>query len=171
MNKCIFTGRLTKDPAYQKASKDKSSFVAFTLAVTNGYGDTEKTMFIDCCANGYLADALNDSLYKGVKVIAEGQFYTYDSKYGNNKLALNLKECEIVQHTKSYLEKHADVERDAEIRKSNVLDEYALFISHSRVAEDKPINTTVKKSSYMGMEEDDDGFLACSEDDSDLPFD
>lgn len=131
MNKCMFTGRLTREPAYKAKGYDKNSMIAFTLAVNNSFGDTEKTLFIDCSAFDSLADRLSTELYKGVKVLVEGVLYTYDSQYGNNKLALTLKDCEIVQHTNAYLKQHSNILKDIEKRTEEVIKEAELYGDNS----------------------------------------
>lgn len=177
----MFTGRLTREPAYKAKGFDKTSIIAFTLAVNNGFGDTEKTLFIDCSAYGSLADKLSTELYKGVKVIVEGVLYTYDSQYGNNKLALTLKDCEIVQHTSAYLKKNNNILKDIEKRTDEVIKEASEFANNDTNKFNKKSKAVswdeiekslaVEKENKYGLDEDGDGFLVCSEDDIELPFD
>ena len=182
MNKCVFTGRLTKEPVYMAKTKDKMSFLAFTLAVTNGYGDTEKVMFIDCSANSSLADRLNSILYKGVKVIVDGQLYTYDSKYGENKIALNLKDCEIVTHTKAYLEKNKHIKKEIEERQNEIINEAVIYQYGDKREEMTGKGKAVdwdkierelgyKDSKLSDLPTDEEGFMQIDEDDIGLPFD
>lgn len=190
MNKCIFTGRLTKDPAFKKKTNKIDAFVAFSLAVTNGYGDKERTFYLDCSTYGWLAEWINDNCYKGVKVIVEGTFYTYDSKYGNNKLCLDLKACEIVQHTKAYIEENPQVLREIEQHTSDLLNEALLFTETKKQtkaetwediekmlsgddyskAPDKDTKVYPGNSGKLNLPVDDDGFISIDEDDVDLPF-
>lgn len=176
MNKFLVTGRLTREPAYMEKDSEKSSYLAFTLAVDNGFGDTEKTLWLNCCASGALADRLHKELYKGVKVLAEGVFYTYDSKYGNDSLALKLKDCDIVTHTKAYLQAHPEVVKQQEERVKEIIEEARKF---EGLPKSKSVDKNYKsESEFMeildgfdktGLELDEDGFVLAG--DCDLPFD
>ena len=192
MNKCIFTGRLTKDPVYKKKTAKIDSFVAFSLAVRNGYGDTERTFYVDCTVYGWLADEIHETCYKGVMVVAEGTFYTYDSKYGKDKLGIYLKSCEVAQHTKAYLEEHPEVLKESKERFGDVMNEYVLQIEHKKPAakkedtwekiesmlmsdefanSDSDEDANKKAGDKLGLSLDEDGFIQVDEDDVDLPFD
>lgn len=187
MNKCIFTGRLTKDPVYKKKTSKMDSFVAFSLAVRNGYGDTERTFYVDCSTYGWLADEINEKCYKGVMVVVEGTFYTYDSKYGKDKLGVYLKSCEIAQHTKAYIEEHPEVLEEGRERFGNVMNEYVLLVDNKKkpavskedtwekiealLMSDEFNKENDEASSKLGLELDEDGFIKVDENDIDLPFD
>ena len=176
MNKCIFTGRLTKDPVYKKKTAKIDSFVAFSLAVRNGYGDTERTFYVDCSAYGWLADEIHETCYKGVMVVAEGTFYTYDSKYGKDKLGIYLKSCEVAQHTKAYLEEHPEVLKESKERFGDVMNEYVLKIESMLMSDefansDSDEDANKKAGDKLGLSLDEDGFIQVDEDDVDLPFD
>lgn len=195
MNKCLFTGRLTKDPTFKKKTNKMDAFVAFSIAVTNGYGDNERTFYLDCSTYGRLAEWISDNCYKGVKVLVEGVFYTYDSKYGNNKFCLDLKSCEIVQHTRAYIEENPQVLRDIDKHTSELLNEALLFTEKKKQTkvetwediekmlegEDYKKNNPELNSSIeqlpiydmkgIGLPVDEDGFMVINEEDVELPFD
>lgn len=156
MNICIFTGRLVKDPSYRD-DRDERPTLGFTLAINNGFGDKQNTVFMDCITSGKLADVFKDRLYKGVKIIIEGYLYSYTwvDKSGCNRheKALYVKSIEIIAHTKAYLEEH----------KSGSL----------MGATDTEGGERYYKqwSQKLGeMKTDADGFLIIEEGDTDLPF-
>src|SRR5690606_592747 len=73
MNKYIFTGNLTKDCAQQYTPSGKA-VCNFTVAVKDGYGENEKTEFIDCALFGKRAEGGWPAyLTKGQKVLVEGR--------------------------------------------------------------------------------------------------
>lgn len=73
MNKYIFTGNLTKDCRTATTPAGKA-VCNFTVAVTDGYGDHEKTEFVDCAMFGKRAEGkLPGYLVKGQKVLVEGR--------------------------------------------------------------------------------------------------
>lgn len=158
MNKCFFTGRLVRDAVYKDSSyNNEKPTLAFSLAINNGYGDNVNTVFIDCVTTGKLADIFKGRLYKGIKVIVEGYLYSYtwSAKDGTRyEKALYIKSCEIVAHTKAYLEKHGNTE--------------AKLISGVDTESNEKYYTSWSKT--LGeLKTDVDGFLIV--DDTDLPFD
>lgn len=178
MNKCIFTGRLTKEPKYLGKTEEEAAFLAYTLAVTNGYGDSAKTFFINCTALGNEADKQKKKLYKGVKVIVEGELYCYTSNAGDDKVALSVKDCDIVQHTKAYMEKHqseieslrkAEIERATQKKKLDVKKDKDGKVVRDWYNDESDYYD--KKKSKYGIQEDEDGFMQIEEDDCILPFD
>lgn len=86
MNKCIFTGRLTRDPE-TKQSQSGMSITRFSIAV-----DRMKTKdnqnpgadFLNCVAFGSRGDFVSKYFHKGDKIIMESHVQTgsYDGQNG-----------------------------------------------------------------------------------------
>ena len=72
MNKVILTGNLTKDMEVEITSNDKIHGM-ISLANNVGYGDNQKTNFINCDLYGQRVDTLSKYLLKGTKVLINGQ--------------------------------------------------------------------------------------------------
>ena len=72
MNKIIVTGNLTKDMEVEITSNDKIHGM-ISLANNVGYGDNQKTNFINCDLYGNRVDTLSKYLLKGTKVLITGQ--------------------------------------------------------------------------------------------------
>ena len=78
MNKCIYMGRLTRDPEV-RYSQDKKAVARYTVAV-----DRVKTPnnpnpganFISCVAFGKSAEFAEKYLKKGMKILVEGHTQT-----------------------------------------------------------------------------------------------
>ena len=72
MNKIIVTGNLTKDMEVEITSNDK---VHGKISIANnvGYGENQKTNFLNCDLYGQRVDTLSKYLVKGAKVLITGQ--------------------------------------------------------------------------------------------------
>ena len=72
MNKIIVTGNLTKDMEVEITSNDK---IHGKLSIANnvGYGENQKTNFLNCDLYGQRVDSLSKYLVKGAKVLINGQ--------------------------------------------------------------------------------------------------
>ena len=86
MNKVIITGNIAKEieVKYTQTGKCVSNF---TVAVNEGYGDKQKTTFINCVAWEKTAEALGNYCSKGSKVLVEGslQVRSYDAQDGSKR--------------------------------------------------------------------------------------
>lgn len=72
MNTGVFTGNLTKN-CRTGATPTGTSMVNFTLAVSIGYGDNEKTEYVECSLFGKRAEGkLPQYLVKGASVLVMG---------------------------------------------------------------------------------------------------
>ena len=71
MNKVFINGHLVKDMEV----KDTGKFLVgnFTIANNVGYGENEKTNFINCVMFGDRVESLVDYLVKGCKVLVDGE--------------------------------------------------------------------------------------------------
>ena len=72
MNKIIVTGNLTKDMEVEITSNDKVHG-KLTIANNVGYGENQKTNFLNCDLYGQRVDTLSKYLIKGAKVLINGQ--------------------------------------------------------------------------------------------------
>jgi single-strand DNA-binding protein len=86
MNKCIFTGNLTKDPELNETSKG-ASVCKFSIAVTRDYANadgTKESDFLNIVAWRGLGENCAKFLKKGNKVLVCGKLETrsYEDKDG-----------------------------------------------------------------------------------------
>ena len=70
MNNVQLLGRLTKDPELTKGTKNKKSYVKFTMAVPRIKKD--ETDFINCVAFEKTGEVISQYLKKGNKILIEG---------------------------------------------------------------------------------------------------
>lgn len=70
MNLCIFSGRLTRDPEIRHANSG-TQITSFSIAVNSGWGDNEKTNFINCTL--FKRENLVPHLTKGKAVTVTGE--------------------------------------------------------------------------------------------------
>lgn len=75
MNKVIISGNITKDIDLRKTQTNKS-YVKFSVANNEGYGDKKITTFINCTAWEKTADIIAEHCSKGSKVLIEGSWRT-----------------------------------------------------------------------------------------------
>ena len=71
-NKVILVGRTTRVPEV-KMTSGMTKVVNFTLAVDNGYGETQKTDFFNCVAFGKTAETIAAYVKKGDLILVEGR--------------------------------------------------------------------------------------------------
>lgn len=86
MNKVIINGHLVKDMEV----KDTGKFLVgnFTIANNVGYGENEKTNFVNCVMFGDRVESLVDYLVKGCKVLVDGELALEQyEKDGENRYA------------------------------------------------------------------------------------
>lgn len=82
MNKVILVGRLGQDPEHKTANSG-TSFVKFSLATNDGYGDNKKTNWHSCTAFGKVADIINQYVSKGSEIAISGSidYNKHEDKY------------------------------------------------------------------------------------------
>lgn len=73
MNNVCLVGNLTRDPEVRDGT---TTVCRFTVAVTDGYGDNEKTSFVPIVVFGKSADNCGRYLTKGSKVGVQGRIQT-----------------------------------------------------------------------------------------------
>lgn len=82
MNKVTLVGRLGQDPEHQ-TSKAGKSFVKFSIATNDGYGENKKANWHNCTAFGKAADIINQYVSKGSEIAIGG---TVDYNTHNDKI-------------------------------------------------------------------------------------
>ena len=75
MNNFIGIGRIANNLEL-RSTNNGNSVCQFTIAINEGYGDKEKTDFIDCVAWNKRAESICKYCDKGVKVAVEGKLQT-----------------------------------------------------------------------------------------------
>ena len=75
INKAILMGRLTKDPELRHTDSG-TPVCSFTVAIQNGYGENQKTDFINCVAWNKSAEFVDKYFTKGRMIIVEGRIST-----------------------------------------------------------------------------------------------
>ena len=85
MNKCFFIGRTTSDITL-KTTSNGTTYAKFSLAVDTGYGDNQKTSFLNMTAWNKMAETLSKYVPKGRKILVECEALQnqYKDKNGNN---------------------------------------------------------------------------------------
>ena len=71
MKKIIITGRVGRDPESRYAPSGEA-FVTFSLAVTTGPKDNQKTDWLEISCNGRTAETVQKWVKKGSKLLIEG---------------------------------------------------------------------------------------------------
>lgn len=75
INKVILMGRLTKDPEL-RYTNNKTPVCSFTIAVNNGYGENQRTDFVNCLAWNKTAEFVTKYFTKGKMIIVIGRIST-----------------------------------------------------------------------------------------------
>ena len=85
-------GRVTKDFVLKKSEKSGCFYVNFSLAVNEGVGEKQKTLFFECIAFGAEAERLvNAKVKKGSLLHVTGKFGTSEFNYANGEKGYSLK--------------------------------------------------------------------------------
>lgn len=87
MNKVTLVGRLGQDPEHKTATSGKT-FVKFSLATNDGFGDNKKTNWHSCTAFGKAADIINQYVKRGSEIAVSGSidYNKNEDKYYTNIL-------------------------------------------------------------------------------------
>lgn len=75
INKVILMGRLTRDPELRHTG-DGKPICNFSIAISNGYGEEQKTDFINCVAWNKSAEFVEKYFTKGRMIIVIGRIQT-----------------------------------------------------------------------------------------------
>ena len=93
MNKCVFIGRLTRDPE-MRYTQAGTAYTTFTLAVDRrkDKNGNKQADFIPCVAWNKLAEIIGASLSKGRRIGIEGrlQTRTYEAQDGSKRSAFDI---------------------------------------------------------------------------------
>ena len=83
LNKVILMGRMVKDPELRHTNSG-NAVASFSIAVNSGYGDEQKTDFINCVAWNKTAEFINNWFAKGRMIVLVGRLSTrtYESQDG-----------------------------------------------------------------------------------------
>lgn len=87
MNLITLTGNLTKDSELIYVGQKNTPKLNFAIANNEGFGDNQKTIFVNCVLWGKSAENLVNYLQKGTKVLVKGKLdiRNYEDKEGNKK--------------------------------------------------------------------------------------
>jgi single-strand DNA-binding protein len=77
-HKVIIAGNLGGDPQ-MRYTQDGTPVTSFSVAVNDGYGDKQKTIWFRVSAWKRLAEITNEYLHKGSKVLVEGTLSADDN--------------------------------------------------------------------------------------------
>ena len=75
INKVILMGRLTRDPELRHTGSG-TPVCSFSIAVSEGYGENQKTDFINCVAWNKTAEFVDKYFTKGRMIIVDGRIST-----------------------------------------------------------------------------------------------
>ena len=94
MNILTITGNLGKDARTNKAGG--TTVANFSVAVRSGYGDNEKTIWVDCSLWGKQAESkLVDYLIKGQQVAVSGEMGTKEHE-GKTHITLRVNAIDLI---------------------------------------------------------------------------
>lgn len=75
INKVILMGRLTRDPEMRHTNSG-TPVTTFSIAIDNGYGDNQRTDFVNCLAWNKTAEFVTKYFTKGKMIIVIGRITT-----------------------------------------------------------------------------------------------
>ena len=119
MNRCIFVGRLTRDPEVSFSEKAQMSIARFTVAVDRipkREGEPEADFF-NCVAFDRKAEFVEQYWYSGMRVVVSGRMQNdnYTNKKGEKVYGVSLKadDVEFADGSAAQMSKEAPVTRNA----------------------------------------------------------
>lgn len=91
LNKCIFQGRLTKDPELRYTVQNNTPVCSFTIAVQNDV-DKDKAVFVNCVAWQKTGEFISKYFKKGSSILVEGRMdqRSYTDKDGKPRTAYEI---------------------------------------------------------------------------------
>jgi len=117
MTTIITIGRITKDFELRKSEKSDCVYVNFSIAVKEGRGSKQKTVFYECTAFGLVAELLvKAKAKKGSLIHVTGEFGTSEFKRNNGELGYSLS---ITVHAWSYIPGTNGGQKDARNKNEN----------------------------------------------------
>lgn len=72
INKAILMGRLTRDPELRHTDSGKA-VCSFSIAINSGYGEEQRTDFVNCVAWNKTAEFVSKYFTKGKMIIVSGR--------------------------------------------------------------------------------------------------
>lgn len=92
MNVWNFTGRIGKD-CETRYTPGGDAITSFSVAVSSGYGDKEKTSWANCAMFGKRGEVVAQYLVKGTQVAISGELTNreYTDKDGNKRYSLDVR--------------------------------------------------------------------------------
>lgn len=103
-----------------RSTNNNNSVCQFTIAINEGYGDKERTDFIDCVAWNKRAESICKYCNKGVKVAIEGKLQTDTYEKDGKKI----KTTKVLVNEIQFIEKLKD---KGENKKENEVDLFKEF--------------------------------------------
>lgn len=115
MNNGQFAGYLGRD-AELKSTPSGTSVLNFSVAVTIGFGDKKKTLWVDCAIWGERAEKLEQYLTKGKPVAVSGDidFRLWESREGKHGGSLMCNVQRVTFMSGKDDDKHAPADKPAE---------------------------------------------------------
>ncbi len=91
MNRVNIIGRLVKN-VESRTTINNEMVSSFTIAVNEGYGEKQRTNYIDCVAFKNLAENISNYCEKGSLVAIEGKLNTsiYETQDGSKRKSVNV---------------------------------------------------------------------------------
>lgn len=153
LNNINLIGRVTKDIEVQK-TKNNKSVINFTLAVSKGKDENERTQFINCVAWEGKAEAIAKYVKKGDMFGVSGELINHNTEYNGVKqysFLVNVDDFTFLPNTRKEQSNNATKEQNSSFKRSEI-DANSEF---------------VQQQSLTGDGRDIQGFIL---DDEDLPF-
>ena len=131
MNNFSFTGRLTQD-AEMQATQKGLSILKFSVANNTGYGDKQKTNYINCSLFGKRAEGqLRNYLKKGQEVAVTGELnlnkYTRNDGHEGASLECNVNSVDMIGSKSTQSQQNQDNSEKPQSMTSNTDDSYIPF--------------------------------------------
>lgn len=125
MNKYIGIGRITKDIELRTTSNNKS-LSQFTIAINEGYGEEQRTNYIDCTVWGKQAENMSKYCSKGSLIAIEGRLQTgsYEDKEGTKR-----KTTKVVAESIQFLGNKKEENKEQVLEESDLFEEFGDEIS------------------------------------------
>ena len=125
MNKYIGIGRITKDIELRTTNNNKS-VAQFTIAINEGYGEEQRTNYIDCTVWGKQAENMSKYCSKGSLIAIEGRLQTgsYEDKEGTKR-----KTTKVVAESIQFLGNKKEENKEQVLEESDLFEEFGDEIS------------------------------------------
>lgn len=122
MNNFTGIGRIVNNLEL-RSTNNGNSVCQFTIAINEGYGDKERTDFIDCVAWNKRAESICKYCDKGVKVAIEGKLQTDTYEKDGKKI----KTTKVLVNEIQFIEKLKNANNDSKEEAKDEIDPFAEF--------------------------------------------